>query len=289
MSRSDRTLDLIVYLLLTVLVIITLYPLLYVVFASLSDGDQLMAHTGLMWRPLGFSTLAYERAIANPAIWTGYWNTLRLVAGGLILNLTMTVLGGYVLSRRDALWTKPLMIAIVFTMFINAGIIPFYLIVRELGLMNSLWSLLLPFAVKTFHLIIVRTAFLSLPSELEESAQIDGASHLTLLLRIILPLSMPVIAVLLLYTAADKWNMWFMPSIFIQDRTLYPLQLVMREIIINNVTDQISSGASVGEAQKIGETIKYATIVIATLPVLLVYPFLQKHFVKGALIGAIKG
>lgn len=289
MRLSDRLLNVVVYTLLAVLIAVTIYPILYVLFASLSDGDRLLAHRGLLWRPLGFVTFAYERALSNPAVWTGYRNTIQLVAGGVVLNLTMTILGAYVLSRRNVLWNKVLMIFVVVTMFFSGGMIPFYLVVKQLGLMNTSWALLLPFAVKTFYLIIMRTAFLSLPPSLEEAAQIDGAGHFTMLTRIVVPLSMPVIAVILLYTAVDKWNMWFFPSMFIQDRTLYPLQLVLREILINNQTDTISSGTGVGEAQKIGETIKYATIIIATVPVLFIYPFLQRYFVKGALVGSIKG
>ncbi|MGO4370002.1 carbohydrate ABC transporter permease [Paenibacillus sp. 2TAB19] len=289
MHLSDRILDIAVYFLLTTLVAVTLYPLIYVLSASFSDGDLLMARKGLLWKPAGFSTLAYERALGNPAIWSGYWNTLRLVGGGLILHVTMAIMAAYVLSRRNFIWNKFLMLFIVVTMFFNAGLIPFYLVVKNMGIMNTMWALLLPFAVNTFHLIILRTAFLSLPVELEESAQIDGANHLTVLLRIVIPLSMPVISVIMLYTAADKWNMWFIPSLFIQDRTLYPLQLVLREILINNGTDNISFGAGVGEARNIGETIKYATIVIATMPILCIYPFLQKYFVNSAFLGAVKG
>jgi len=289
MRLSDRVLDIAVYFLLTTLVAVTLYPLIYVLFASFSDGDLLMARKGLLWKPAGFSTRAYERALGNPAVWSGYWNTLRLAGGGLILHVTMAILAAYVLSRRNFIWNKFLMLFIVVTMFFNAGLIPFYLVVKDMGIMNTMWALLLPFAVNTFHLIILRTAFLSLPVELEESAQIDGANHLTVLLKIVIPLSMPVISVIMLYTAADKWNMWFIPSLFIQDRTLYPLQLVLREILINNGTDNISFGAGVGEARNIGETIKYATIVIATMPILCIYPFLQKYFVKSAFLGAVKG
>ncbi|MBU5350143.1 carbohydrate ABC transporter permease [Paenibacillus lautus] len=289
MRLSDRILDIAVYFLLTTLVAVTLYPLIYVLFASFSDGDLLMARKGLLWKPAGFSTLAYERALGNPAVWSGYWNTLRLVGGGLILHVTMAIMAAYVLSRRNFICNKFLMLFIAVTMFFNAGLIPFYLVVKDMGIMNTMWALLLPFAVNTFHLIILRTAFLSLPFELEESAQIDGANHLTVLLKIVIPLSMPVISVIMLYTAADKWNMWFIPSLFIQDRTLYPLQLVLREILINNGTDNISFGAGVGEARNIGETIKYATIVIATMPILCIYPFLQKYFVKSAFLGAVKG
>ncbi|MHA7966965.1 carbohydrate ABC transporter permease [Paenibacillus sp. CAU 1782] len=289
MSLADRIFATVVYGALTVLLVVTCYPLLYVLFASLSDGDQLMAASGLLWKPLGFSTLAYERALDNPALWSGYWNTIRLVAGGITLNISLTIIAAYVLSRRNVLWNKPLMIFIVATMFFNAGLIPFYLVVKGIGMMNTLWALLIPFAIKTFHLIIMRTAFLALPPELEESAQMDGAGHAVMLFKLIIPLSLAVISVITLYTAVDKWNMWFIPSVFIQDRMLYPLQLILREILINNITDSISTGASVGEARKIGETIKYATIILTTLPVLFIYPFLQKYFVKGVLVGAIKG
>ncbi|NUU60129.1 carbohydrate ABC transporter permease [Paenibacillus agri] len=285
----DRLTVILIGVILSLIVFITLYPLLFVLFASFSDGDQLLAHRGLLWKSLGFNISAYTRALANPAIWSGYKNTITLVLGGVMLNLSLTILGAYVLSRRNVLWNKMLMIFVVVSMFFSGGMIPFYLVIKQLGMMNTLWALLLPFSIKTFHLIIMRTAFLSLPPSLEEAAQIDGAGHWTMLLRVVIPLSMPVITVIVLYTAVDKWNMWFFPSMFIQDRTLYPLQLVLREILIYSQTDTISSGAATGEAYKLGETIKYATIIIATLPVLLVYPFLQRFFVKGALVGSIKG
>lgn len=285
----DRLTVIFIGVILSLIVFITLYPLLFILFASFSDGDQLLAHRGLLWKSLGFTTLAYTRALANPAIWIGYGNTITLVLGGVILNLSLTILGAYVLSRRNVIWNKMLMIFVVVSMFFSGGMIPFYLVIKQLGMMNTLWALLLPFAVKTFHLIIMRTAFLSLPPSLEEAAEVDGAGHWTMLLRVVIPLSMPVIIVIVLYTAVDKWNMWFFPSMFIQDRTLYPLQLVLREILIYSHTDAISSGAATGEAYKLGETIKYATIIIATLPVLLVYPFLQRFFVKGVLVGSIKG
>lgn len=289
MQRSDRLFSLFVYVLLAAIVVITLYPMLYVAFASVSDGDRLLSYRGLLWKPLGFTLEAYKRVVVNPSIWMGYANTLKLVVGGVVLNLSLTILGAYVLSRRQVLWGSVIMFALVFTMFFQAGLVPFYLVVKGTGIMNTLWSLLLPFSIKTFHLIIMRTAFLSLPTSIEESAQIDGAGHWTMMTKIVVPLSMPVIAVIILYTAVDKWNMWFYASVFIQDRSLYPLQLVLREILIQNLTDNLSAGAGTGEARKLGETIKYATIMIATVPVLFGYPFLQRYFVKGVMIGAIKG
>ncbi|MEW9700535.1 carbohydrate ABC transporter permease [Paenibacillus sp. SI8] len=289
MMISDRALTVFVYTSLSAILLVTIYPLIYVLFASVSDGDLLLAHTGAIWKPLGFNLLAYERVLANRALFTGFANTLFIVVVGTAVNVMMTILAAYVMSRKQMLWGPYLMAFILLPMFMNGGIIPFYLVVKGLGLINSLWSLIIPFAMKTFYFIIMRTAFQSLPPSLEESAHIDGAGHLTMLFRIIVPLSMPVIAVVTLYTCIDKWNMWFYPSLFIKDRTLYPIQLVLREILINNVTDSLAAGAGSGQVRKIGETIKYATIMIATFPVLLIYPFLQKHFVKGVMIGAIKG
>lgn len=174
-------------------------------------------------------------------------------------------------------------------MFFHGGLIPFYLIVRGVGLINSLWSVILPFSIGTFNLIIMRTAFMSIPNELEESAKMDGAGHLTILFRIVIPLSMPVIAVLILYYSVEKWNGWFYASIFIQDHKLFPLQLTLREILIANSMSEMTDGSSAGDLFQIGETIKYATIMVASVPILVMYPFVQKYFVKGVMIGALKG
>ncbi|KDN34651.1 hypothetical protein K437DRAFT_271422 [Tilletiaria anomala UBC 951] len=198
-------------------------------------------------------------------------------------------MGAYVLSRKNVMWNKVFMFIIVFTMFFSGGLIPLYLVVKGVGLLDTLWSTIIPFTVSTFNLIIMRTAFMGIPDSLEESAKIDGANHFTILFRIIIPLSMPVIAVMILYYAVDKWNGWFYASVFIKDRNLFPLQLVLREILISNSTDSMSSGASAGDRFQIGETIKYATIMVATVPILCVYPFLQRFFVKGVMVGSLKG
>ena len=285
----DRVFDIVVYGIVTLLVVVTLYPLLYVLFASISDSGQFIAHKGFLWRPAGFSLSAFESVLRNPSITIGYRNTLFIVVAGVAVNLIMTALGAYVLSRRNVLWNNVFMFIIVLTMFFQGGLVPLYLVVKGVGLLNSLWSTILPFAVSTFNLIIMRTAFMGIPESLEESAKIDGAHHGTILLRIVLPLSMPVIAVMILYYAVDKWNGWFYASVFIQNRDLYPLQLVLREILIANATDAMSTGASAGDKYQIGETIKYATIVVATLPILCVYPFVQRFFVKGVMVGSLKG
>ncbi|MCS7464359.1 carbohydrate ABC transporter permease [Paenibacillus doosanensis] len=285
----ERIFDWSVHIILLLLVVIALYPLLHVAFSSLSDANQIIAHKGLLWKPLGFSLEAYKNVFDNPGIFTGYRNTLFIVVCGVIINLFVTALGAYVLSRKNVMWNKVFIFLVVLTMFFNGGLIPLYLVVKNVGLINSLWATIIPFAVNTFNLIIMRTAFMSVPESLEESAKIDGANHFTILFKIIIPLSMPVIAVMILYYAVEKWNGWFYASIFIKDRDLYPLQLILREILLANSTDSMSSGAAAADKFQIGETIKYATIMVATVPILCVYPFVQKYFVKGVMVGALKG
>ncbi|MDK8189958.1 carbohydrate ABC transporter permease [Paenibacillus sp. UMB7766-LJ446] len=285
----DRIFTILNYTFLILLVTVTLYPLLYVLFASLSDSAQLLANKGLLWKPVGFSLEAYKSVLANPGIATGFRNTLFILVFGVIVNLFMTALGAYVLSRKNVMWNKVFMFFIVFTMFFGGGLIPLYLVVKGVGLLDTLWSTILPFAISTFNLIIMRTSFMGIPDSLEESAKIDGANHFTILFRIIIPLSMPVIAVMILYYAVDKWNGWFYASVFIKSRELFPLQLVLREILIANSTESMSAGASAGDRFQIGETIKYATIMVATIPILCIYPFLQRFFVKGVMVGSLKG
>jgi putative aldouronate transport system permease protein len=285
----DKSIDVVIHAALVVLVLLTLYPLVYVAFASISDASQLITHKGLLYKPLGFSIEAYKSVFKNPGILTGYRNTLFILVMGVTLNLFMTSLGAYVLSRKNVMWNKAFIFIIVFTMFFNGGLIPLYLTVKGVGLIDSLWAPIIPFAISTFNLIIMRTAFMSVPDSLEESAKIDGANHFTILFKIILPLSMPVIAVMILYYAVEKWNGWFYSSVFIKDRELFPLQLILREILIANQTDSMAAGAGAADQFQLSETIKYATIMVATVPILCVYPFVQKYFVKGVMVGALKG
>lgn len=286
---SERIFDWCIHIVLLLLVIVALYPLLHVAFSSLSDANQIIAHRGILWKPLGFSLEAYKSVFDNPDILKGYGNTLFIVVVGVVINLFVTSLGAYVLSRKNVMWNKVFIFVIVLTMFFNGGMIPLYLVVKNVGLMNSLWATIIPFAVNTFNLIIMRTAFMSVPDSLEESAKIDGANHFTILFKIIIPLSMPVIAVMILYYAVEKWNGWFWASLFLKDRELYPLQLILREILLANSTDSMASNAAAADRFQIGETIKYATIMVATVPILCVYPFVQKYFVKGVMVGALKG
>jgi len=267
---------------------VTLYPFLYVLFASLSDPAEIARFRGMLFFPTGFNLDAYKAVIDNPMILTGYRNTLFYVAGGTIINLFMTTLGAYALSRRNVYFNNSIMLIIVITMVFNGGLIPTFLLVNSLGMLDTPWALLLPGAISSFNLIIMRTAFQAVPVSLEESARIDGANDWIIMSRIIVPLSMPVIAVMVLWYAVGHWNSYFSALIYLRDRELFPLQLVLREILISNSTDSMTTGAAATDRLDIGITIKYATIIISTLPILCLYPFLQKYFVHGVLIGALK-
>lgn len=269
--------------------IVALYPMLYVLFASFSSPNELMAHQGLLMKSAGFSTSSYSAVFRNPMIATGYLNTGFIVIVGVGINILLTSMGAYFLSRKNVMLRDIVMMMIVFTMFFNGGLIPFYLTVKSLKIDDTLWALVLPVAINTFNLIIMRTAFQSIPDSLEESAKLDGAGHFTILFKIVLPLSLPTVAVMILYYGVSHWNAWFNAMIFLRRRELFPLQLVLREILIANDTGNMQLGSSTGDQESIAETIKYCVIMVATVPILLLYPFLQKYFVKGALIGAVKG
>lgn len=267
---------------------VTVYPFLYVLFASLSDPAELVRFRGIMLFPQGFSLDAYKLVFANPMIVLGYANTLFYVTVGTFINLLFTSLGAFALSRRGLMLKNPVMMMIVFTMFFNGGLIPNFLLISELGMLNTRWALIIPAAISTYNLIIMRTSFLAIPVALEESAKIDGANDFTVLFRIVLPLSLPIIAVMILFYGVTHWNSWFSALIYLRERELYPLQLVLREILITNSIDVMTTGVSDADKSLLSETIKYAAIIIATVPILLLYPFLQKYFVKGVMIGAIK-
>ncbi|WP_337101127.1 carbohydrate ABC transporter permease [Paenibacillus sp. YIM B09110] len=274
--------------LMVALSVITLYPLLYVLFASLSAPEFVVQNRGIILYPHGFTVEAYKMVFNNPNIVSAFGNTLFYVAAGTALNIILTALGAYGLSRRNVMLKNLIMFLIVFTMFFEGGLIPLYLTIKNIGMLDSRLSLIVPTAISAFNLIIMRTAFQAVPESLEESARIDGAGDWTILFRVVLPLSMPVVAVMLLFYGVSHWNAWFYATIFLQDRDLFPLQLILREILISNDTSSMAAGVSSSDQMTVGETIKYATIIVATAPILLLYPFLQKYFVKGVMIGAIK-
>ena len=289
-SRGYRTFQFFNYLGLGLLAFLTLYPMWHVLIGSISDGRALMRHSGFLLLPIGeISFRAYESVLNNPNIGMGYRNTLYILSVGIPLQVFVTSLGAYVLSRKTFGLKNPVMFFITFTMFFQGGMIPMFLLVRDLGLMNNLLSVVLPFTVNAFNLIIMRTSFQAVPESLEESARMDGANHFTIYARIVMPLSKAVIAVMVLYYGVGLWNGWFWASVFIRNRSLFPLQLILREILIIQDLASMTQGVSGDEMISLTEAIRYATIIVSTLPILTVYPFLQKYFASGVMIGAIKG
>lgn len=268
-----------------------LYPMLYIVFASLSEPAQIMKHSGLLAAPLGFTLEGYTLAFRNPNILTGYMNTIFYVVVGTVCSLAVTAAGAFVTSRRDALLAKPIMLGIIFTMYFSGGLIPLYLLVNNLGLYNTRTAIILVGLVNTWNLIVMRTSYLGIPNSLEESAKIDGATPLRTFTSIYLPLSKPMLATMTLFYGVGNWNSWFNHMIFLRDRAKYPLQLIMREILIANdmssMTNMNTVGTYTNDMYQV--LVKYAVVVIATLPILCVYPFLQRYFIKGVMVGAIKG
>lgn len=291
MKKRITTFDVVNTIILRALMLICVYPFIYVIFASFSQPWELVMHQGLLFKPLGFTLDGYKAVFANRQIWSGYFTTLFNLVVGTSLNIFLTLLAAYSISRKDLMFRKPLTIMIVFTMFFNSGIIPRFLVVQKLGLYDTRMSMILPTAINVFNLVIMRTAIEGIPSELEEAALLDGASHFTILFKIITPLIKSTIAVLVLYYGVTHWNQWYQALMYVQSRELYPLQLVLREILIGSSTEAMTSGSvdSLGDSFMLGEVIKYATIVVATVPILAIYPMLQKHFVKGVMVGAVKG
>ena len=267
-------------LLMIFLCVLILVPLIHVLAGSFSSGMAYMSHSGLLLWPLEPTLEAYQAVFKNQDIWTGYANTLFIVVVGTVLDMLFTLVAAYVLSRREYMLKRFFTVMVVFSMYFSGGMIPFFLVVMEVGLYKSTWALIIPSLVNVFNLIIMRTAMMGVPDSLEESAQLDGAGHLTILFRIITPLVLPTVAVVGLYYAVAHWNSWFNALLFIKNRQQYPLQLILREILILSDSD---------DGLSLSETIQFATIVVATVPVLCIYPFIQKYFVKGVMVGAVKG
>ena len=288
-TPMDHVFTLINTLLMIFLMIITLYPFLYVLFASLSDPNEFIAHSGTLLYPLSPNLDSYWAVLNNPNILIGYKNTIFIVVVGTGINLLMTCVGAYFLSRTGPMLKKPIMILITVTMFVDGGMIPNYLLVRDLGMYDTVWALIIPGAISTYNMIIMRTMFQSIPASLEESARIDGAGEWTILFKLILPLSIPTIAVIGLFYAVGHWNSWFSANIYLRDKNKFPLQLILRDIVVESEVDDMTIGAAFGNSYAMSFTIKYATVIVATVPILILYPWIQKYFVKGVMIGSLKG
>lgn len=285
MKEKIKFFDIINFGILAIVGLVTLYPFLYVVFASFSDPVRLMTDSSMLFMPKGFSLSAYGKVFQNPSIYTGYLNTIFYVVAGTAVNILATSMAAYVLSRKQFMLRRFLTLMFIFTMYFSGGLIPGYLLVKDLGLIGNRLALILPSAVSTFNLMIMITGFEGIPQSLEESARIDGAGDWTILFRIVMPLAKPTIMVILLYYAVGHWNSWFSAMIYLRSADKMPLQIFLRDILTRS---QLGAMTGQTDVEDVGLTIKYATIVVSTVPVLCIYPFIQKHFVKGVMIGAVK-
>ena len=290
-SVGELCFDIINVLVMIGIAVITIYPIFYVLVCSLSEGNQLIGARGLILWPKGFDLSAYKSVFSNPNIFSGYRITLIVVVIGTTLSVLTSAIGAFLITRKDFAAKKVLAYMMVFTMYFTGGMIPTFLVVNNfLHLGDTIAALILPVMISVYNLIIMKANFEAIPDSIEEAAKIDGANDVVILFRIILPLSLSVIAVMVLFYGVSYWNSWFEAMMYMHERSKYPLQLILREILISNDTSSMGTTSSAaGDQYMIGESIKYATIIVATVPILCLYPFIQKYFVKGVMVGAVKG
>ncbi|WP_062051616.1 carbohydrate ABC transporter permease [Bacillus sp. JCM 19034] len=290
---SDKVFDRINCLLVFVIVLLVMYPLIFVISASISDPAAVS--TGRMWLwPVDITWEGFRRVFENDAIWLGYKNTIIYTIVGTLIHLVLLLPSSYALSRKELMGKKYLLWFILITMLFSGGLIPTYLVVHSLGMLNTIWSIVIPGVVGAWSVLVARTFFQqSIPDQLVEAAKIDGASDIYIFVRIVIPLSAPLIAVMALFHGVSMWNQYFNALVYISDSDKYPLQLVLRQILIVNEIGQDGTG-EIGLAESLVEQVrnaalvKYAVMIVSALPLLLIYPFLQRYFVKGVLIGSVK-
>ncbi|MDQ1909056.1 carbohydrate ABC transporter permease [Paenibacillus sp. GD4] len=290
-SAGDRLFSIINYTVLSLFLITILYPLIYIASASISDSQAVIAGEVWLW-PVNPSLDGYTAVFKHKLIWIGFRNSLYYTVVGTLINVVMTILAAYPLARKDFYGKNAFMFYFVFTMMFSGGLIPTYMIVKDLGLLNTTWAMLLPGALAVWNMIITRTYFqTTIPDELLEAAQLDGCSDFGFVWRIVIPLSGPIIAVITLFYAVGHWNSFFNAFIYLKNQNLYPLQLVLRDILVQNDVDltMLTDVQEAARKEGLRELLKYSLIVVATLPLLVVYPFVQKYFVKGIMIGSLKG
>ena len=274
-------------------IIACILPVRHVFCASFSDAGWVLNQSGIIWQIHDFSLTGYKLVFENANIWTGYLNTFFYVIANTALGMLLTVMGAYALSRKDFLWANPVMLGISFTMLFSGGIIPSYILVTQyLDMYDSRWALIIPTCMNAFNLILIRTALQNVPASLEESAMLDGAGRFTILFRIMLPLIKATLATVVLYFVIGNWNSWFNAMIYLRTRSKFPLQLVLREILITAsdaaTTGTVTSSTETGDTALYRQLTQYCTIIVSTVPIFIFYPFIQKYFESGVMIGAIK-
>lgn len=281
-SFASKLFDVFNVLFMIMLIMVMAYPMVYVFSASISNNAMVASGAVLLW-PKKITLIAYEQLIYNPDLWVSYWNTIRYTFLHTVLTLIATSAMAYPLAKRWLPGRRVILLMAAFTLLFSGGMIPTFLIVQKLGMLDTIWAIVLPSLISTWYLFIMRTFFEALPEEFEDAAAIDGCGSLQILVRIVLPLSVPVMVTIGLFTAVNQWNSFFSALIYLNDREMYPLQIMMRNILIAGTNVQ-----GEGDLTHL-ETLKYAMIMIGTLPILCVYPFIQKYFVQGTMIGGIKG
>lgn len=288
---ADRAFSIVNYLILALFLVAVAYPLIYIFSASFSDPSAVISGEMWLW-PVDVTLDGYRAVFRNSRILVGFQNSLFYTVAGTLVSVTLTILAAYPLSRRDLAGRNVIMFFFVFTLLFGGGLIPTYLVVREVGMLNTRWALIIPTALSVYNMIITRTFFQStIPDELLEAAQIDGCSDFRFVRDVVIPLSGPIIAVNALFYAVGQWNQYFNALIYLTNPDLFPLQLILREILVQNQVDltQISDVDQLLQRQNLQDLLKYSLIVVASAPVLIIYPFVQKHFVRGVLIGSLKG
>ncbi|WP_211746640.1 carbohydrate ABC transporter permease [Paenibacillus sp. Marseille-Q4541] len=294
-TKRDKIFMFCNYLYLTIAFVLVAYPLVYILSASISDPR--VVSSGEMWLfPKEITFEGYIKVFENSKIWNGYLNTIIYTVVGTLINLAVTIPAAYAMSRKDMVGRNFFMAMFMFTMFFSGGLIPTYLLIRDLGMIDSMWALILPSAASIWNIIVSRTFFLSnIPRELQEAAQIDGCTNLRLFFKIVIPLSMPIIAVMALFYGVGHWNSYFSALIYLNTEDKYPLQMVLRQILVLQEMTAETGGANATVASalnskaEIAALVKYAVIIVSTLPIIIVYPFLQRFFVQGVMIGSVKG
>lgn len=288
----DKAFDISIHILAVIIIVLVCYPLLYVVAASFSSPLE-VSRGNVIFFPKGTTLDAYENIIKNKDMISGYINTVKITVLGTAINIIMTTCCAYPLSRRDLAGCNTITKIVTFTMFFSAGMIPDYLLIKELGLMNSIWSLVLPGSISVYNMLVMRNFFqTSIPDGIVEAAMIDGCGNIQTLIRVVLPLSKAIMAVMLIFYMVGHWNAYFSAMMYMQSTDKYPLQLVLRNILLESKTyfaEGEGMGFTTADSALAYVTIQYACIVVSSLPVLIMYPFMQKYFVKGVMIGAVKG
>ena len=291
-STSDRVFNIINHTLIIIIVIIMFYPLWYILCASMSDGKYAQNGSVLLF-PVGWNFLGYKECFRTGKIWMGYLNTIIYTVCGTALGVFCSILAGYSLSRKDLPGGSIIMKLFVFTMYFGGGTIPYYIIIKNLGLLNTRLMMILQGTITVYNIILIRSYFVqSLPPDLKEAADIDGCNNTKFLFQIAIPLSKAIIAVVTLYLAVSYWNSYFWAMIFLRDESKAPLQIILRQILLissNASGDQNMDPQALAALNKMRETLKYAVIIVATIPIIAMYPFIQKYFVQGVMIGSIKG